>query len=237
MTDTYDMYVKKNSIFFQNNHEWGQGDSKGKAAALFRLIQDRKLDIKTVAEIGCGAGGVLENLQKLLPPETVLQGYDIAQDAIELARPKQNNKLTFHQRNFLETGVKVDLLVMADVFEHVDNYYDFLRQARSKAKHFLFSIPLDLSLLTLLRPGMLERQQICNGHIHYFSEKSALLALKHAGYKIIDSCLISRIIDLQRKMPIPHYLFWRSQLALLGRRWATILSGECILGVYACVAD
>ena len=233
MTDSFEMYEKKNSVFFQANPEWGQGDSEGKAKKLYSLIRDRGLSLQTVAEIGCGAGGVLAGLQKLLPPETVLQGHDISQDAIELARSKSNDKLTFQTGNFLEKDVHVDLLVMADVFEHVEDYYGFLRQARSKADHFLFSIPLDMSLLSLWRPGILEQQQTNNGHLHYFSEKTAVLALRHAGYEIIHTCLISRILDFRRNMPVKEWLFRRTLLALLGRRWATLLSGECILGVYA----
>ena len=233
MTDSYEMYEKKNCIFFQTNPEWGQGDSEGKAKKLFSLMRKRNIRINTVAEIGCGPGGVLVNLQKLMPPETLFMGYDISEDAIELARPKSNGQLTFHRGNFLEQSIHVDLLVMADVFEHVDDYYSFLRQAQSKADHFLFSIPLGISIRTLLFPGSLERSQASNGHIHHFSEKTAFLALQHAGYEVIDFCFMSFILDFRRKMKMHHYLFWRPQLALLGRRWSSLLSGGCVLGVYA----
>ena len=44
-----------------------------------------------------------------------------------------------------------DLLLMLDVFEHVEDYIGLLRAVRSKAKQKLFHIPLDLSVQSVLR--------------------------------------------------------------------------------------
>jgi len=73
-----------------------------------------------------------------------------------------------------------------DVFEHVENYLEFLRNLREKGKYKLFHIPLDMAALYVVRvwPILESREQV--GHIHYFSKDTALATLRDTGYEIID---------------------------------------------------
>ena len=53
----------------------------------------------TLCEIGCGAGAVLEALERKLP-DTNFVGYDIAPAAIELARERETPRLDSSSATF-----------------------------------------------------------------------------------------------------------------------------------------
>ena len=73
-----------------------------------------------------------------------------------------------------------------DVFEHVEDYFGFLRKLREKAEYKIFHIPLDLSVQTVLRSSPIIKGRKSVGHIHYFTKETALETLKDTGYEIID---------------------------------------------------
>jgi hypothetical protein len=83
-----------------------------------------------------------------------------------------------------------------DVFEHVEDYYGFLRQLKAKARYKIFHIPLDLSVQTVFRKdGLLKRRHL-HDHLHFFSKETALQALQDAGYEVLDHFYTARAIDL-----------------------------------------
>jgi len=57
---------------------------------------------------------------------------------------------------------------------------------RHKAERTVFHVPLDLSVQTLLRPGILLGRRESVGHIHYFTPETALAAIRDAGYAVRD---------------------------------------------------
>src|SRR5690606_20481565 len=119
---------------------------------------------------GCGAGEILNQLHLVMADDVSFTGYEISSDAINLARPRQKKRLEFKNENFLDTNVKYDLLLMIDVFEHVDDYMGFLRLCKSKAKNTVFHIPLDISVQAIFRNKFIsERNSV--GHLHYFTKE------------------------------------------------------------------
>ena len=89
-----------------------------------------------------------------------------------------------------------DLLLMLDVFEHVEDYIGLVRVVRSKARQKLFHIPLDLSCQAVVRKrGLLLRRER-HAHLHYFTKETALCTLTDVGYKIIDWFYTPRCIEL-----------------------------------------
>jgi 2-polyprenyl-3-methyl-5-hydroxy-6-metoxy-1,4-benzoquinol methylase len=84
-----------------------------------------------------------------------------------------------------ETQEHFDLLLVMDVIEHVENCFEFIRKCKAKSDYTIFQIPLDLSVLSMLRNSFYYgRERV--GHIHYFTKDTALLTLKECGYEIID---------------------------------------------------
>jgi hypothetical protein len=97
----------------------------------------------------------------------------------------------YHVGDFLDMQLTMDLILLIDVFEHIDDYLGFLRQLSSRARWFVFHIPLDLHVSGLLRDRQLHsREQV--GHLHYFSRATALATLKDCGYSIVD-CEFTRL--------------------------------------------
>ena len=191
-----EMYI--NGQYLENTGNWNVEDSVWKADMVFDLYQKNGLQPISIVEVGCGAGAILETLQ--IKDENILKldGFDISPQAIKLAESRKNSKLSFHEGDFLQQDFPLpDLLLMMDVMEHVEDYYQFMRTLRNKGRKFIFHIPMDLSCRTILKPHVLLQQRESVGHIHYFSEEMILWILKDTGYKIIDQHYTKPVIDFQ----------------------------------------
>lgn len=182
--------------YLENNPSYGVEDSPWKAQQILSIIQKNQLNPRSICEIGCGAGEILRQLQLSLPEHVRFQGYDISPQAIQLSRQRQNQNLSFACEDITKIEIDpFDILLCIDVFEHVEDYLNFLRQLKPKSKYKIFHIPLDMSAQFVLRaePILWMRENV--GHIHYFMKDTALLALKDAGYKILDYCYTAEHVD------------------------------------------
>ncbi len=179
-------YVNTDSNYLHANPTWHVEDSAGKATQVLKLMQRNKLQPRSIVEIGCGAGGILNQLQLRLEDKTIeFAGYEIAPDAFKLAQTREKARLHFFQQNLLETNNYYDLLLMINVFEHVDDYLGFIKAAGSKAAYKIYHIPLDMSAFSILTnyPAGAHRNV---GHLHYFMKDTALATLTDAGEEVID---------------------------------------------------
>jgi 2-polyprenyl-3-methyl-5-hydroxy-6-metoxy-1,4-benzoquinol methylase len=191
------MYTNKNSDYLQKNKSWHTEDSHWKAKQILKMINRNNLDLKYIAEIGCGAGEILNKLNILLNDKMIIyEGYDIAPDAIELTNSISNFGVKFFLEDLLEKkDIFFDLLLTIDVFEHVENYIDFLRKCREKAKYKIYHIPLEISISAILRNKLIESRTSV-GHLHYFTKETALATLTLSGQEIIDYFYTFGSIDL-----------------------------------------
>ncbi len=114
-------------------------------------------------------------------------GYDIAQQAIDLAIKHANEDVYFKSEDILSANNSeyFDILLIIDVIEHVSNYLDFLKKCRAKANYKIYHIPLDLSVSSVLSDSFIKSRRNL-GHVHYFSFQSAIACLKDTGHVIID---------------------------------------------------
>ncbi|MFT3907792.1 MAG: class I SAM-dependent methyltransferase [Ferruginibacter sp.] len=182
---TEEIYTKEKGHYLQNNPTWHVEDSPYKAKQVSKMLERNKMDPKTIAEIGCGAGEILNQLHRSLPTDVTFTGYDVSIDAINMARQREKDRLAFRHENFLETNQEFDLLLMIDVFEHVDDYLGFLRKCNGKAKNTIFHIPLDINVQGILR-GLLMSSRRSVGHLHYFTKETAIATLTDSGYEVVD---------------------------------------------------
>jgi SAM-dependent methyltransferase len=139
-----------------------------------------------VCEVGCGSGEVLAQLARRLPPGARYTGYDISPDAYALCSRKGGGALEFRLGDLLAEEVSFDLALAMDVFEHVEDYFGFLRGLKGKARHKVFHIPLELSALAVARRSPLIDARRSVGHLHHFSKETALAALEDTGYRVLD---------------------------------------------------
>jgi SAM-dependent methyltransferase len=179
--------VYVNGEHLEKNPDWHVYASAWKARHVLKILQSRKLSANTIAEVGCGAGEVLRQLQNSMPPHCVFFGYDISPQAIELARTRENQRLHFKLADILhEPDAYFDLLLILDVVEHVEDYFAFLRSLKSLARDKIFNFPLDLSVQSLLREDGLMMRRRTYGHLHYFTKDLALQSLTSEGYEVLD---------------------------------------------------
>ena len=187
ITETNEHSIYQTGEYADRNPTYHVEDSAWKASQILRMIEKHALRPKTICEVGCGAGEILKQLQSTLPADTRFFGYEISPQAFALCQKRANDHLRFFCEDLLATETEpFDLLLCLDVFEHVEDYFGFLRGLRAKAEHKIFHVPLDLSVQWIWRrePIMREREQA--GHLHYFTKETALATLQDAGYEVLD---------------------------------------------------
>ncbi len=190
-----DIYI--DGTYLKNNPDWGINDAVWKAKIISQLLKKNNISPKEIIEVGCGAGGILKALSNDMGKDVKLTGYDISPQAIAMAKELENKNLAFYNENITkEKNIHTNLLLMIDVIEHVDDYYNFLEDIRSKSEFFIFHIPLDLACRTIFKPNVLMQQRNAVGHIHYFTKEMVKWAINDTGYTIVDWLYTKPIIDV-----------------------------------------
>lgn len=168
--------------YVEANPDWHDSDASWKAARVAALLDSAGLRPSTICDVGCGSGGVLAELRRRLAGSRMV-GLDVSPQAVEIAQARHPEldirlgDLASHQEYF-------DVVLVLDVFEHVEDYLGLLRAMRTYGEHFIFHIPLDMSaqLVVRAKPLLAKREEV--GHLHYFSKDTALATLTTAGYAV-----------------------------------------------------
>lgn len=183
-----------NGKYLENNKTWHVEDSKWKSEKIYKILLENNIIPKTLCEVGCGAGEILNQLSLKLN-ETDFFGYEISPQAFELCKTRQSEKLSFFQQNLLDDNYRIfDCLLCIDVFEHVENYMGFIKSLKSKSKYKIFHIPIEINLISILRGTLLKARNDV-GHLHYFTPETAIATLEDCGYRILDRCYTNYFID------------------------------------------
>lgn len=123
--------------------------------------------------------------------------------------------------------------MMIDVFEHVDNYIDFIKDTKESARYKIFHIPLDLSLYALLfNKPMKERAGV--GHLHYWYKDTALATIEYCGLKVLDYAYTPAAIEVNnRRLPTKVLNLFRRFFSLFNKDIAVRIWGGYSLMVIA----
>jgi SAM-dependent methyltransferase len=192
--ETENQYVS--GSYLERNPTWHAEESEWKARQVLRMLHKHRFAPRTVAEVGCGAGEVLRQLQLAMDSTCQFSGYDISPQAIEMCRGRANARLQFHLADLTEVpGAYFDLVLVLDVVEHLEDYYTFMRALKHKARYVIFHLPLELSVQTILRSRGLLRTQLAYGHLHYFTKETGLAAVRNAGYHVVDYFYTARALE------------------------------------------
>lgn len=222
--------IYEDGTYLENNPLWHEPDSLWKAKQILKIIEKNKLSPSTICEIGCGAGGIITNLSTELGDKNRFFGYDISPQAIMLCQNKKKHNLIFRQQDLLEDSTAYfDLLLIIDVFEHVEDYFGFLRKSKEKAEYKIFHIPLDLSVQWVLRASPIVNIRSKAGHLHFFTKETALEALKDTGYEILDWFYTAGSVQLKNRG-------WKADLLKIPRKIAYLLNQDLaarVLGGYS----
>ena len=190
--------IYQDGTYLEHNPSWHAEESPFKIRQIRKMIERQHIVPKTVCDVGCGVGLVLAGLQQYLPSDCVCWGYDISPEAIARSAVRSNPNLRFSQRDIRRDKCDAffDLVLVLDVFEHVEDYLGLIKDIRSKGKYKLFHIPLDLSVQAVIRRNGLLRRRDLFAHLHYFTKETALRSLTDVGYNLVDYFFTPRSIEL-----------------------------------------
>ena len=190
--------IYQDGSYLDNNPTWDVEDSPWKVRQIKNMIEKHDINPTTIGEVGCGAGEIIKQLWISLDCKADSKGFEISKQAYEICQKKTKDNLSYHLEDITNTDEFFDLLLVIDVFEHVDDYLGFLRKLRKFAKYKVFHIPLDMSVQSVFRVSPILNARAKVGHLHYFNKETALMSLEYAGYKIIDSFFTAGAIETYR---------------------------------------
>lgn len=218
--------IYEDGTYLALNQTWHAEDSPWKAQKISQIIKKNSLHPRSVVEVGCGAGRILRSLHSMSYFRGVeFVGYDTSPQAIDLAKAENATRLSFVNEDVLKTkNVYFDILLLIDVFEHIEDYMGFLRECRAKAEYKVLHIPLDIHVSSVVRNSFLNGRYSV-GHLHYFTAESALATLKDTGYEVLDTCYTNPTFGLFGKHPSfrtaiangPRWLVSRMSVAFAAR--------------------
>jgi SAM-dependent methyltransferase len=190
--------IYQDGRYLEHNPSWHMEESPFKVRQILRMLKKQNLAPKNVCDVGCGGGVVLAQLQPHLLAQCECWGYDVSPDAIKFCAARGNERLHFAVRDIRrdQCDAFFELMLILDVFEHVDDYIGFVRDIRPKGRYKLFHIPLDLSVQAVARRNGLLRRRDNFAHLHYFTQETALRTLTDVGYKLVDYFYTPRCIEL-----------------------------------------
>ena len=219
--------IYKDGSYLESNPTWHEEDSPWKASKIVQLIERNDLSPSSICEIGCGAGGILQQLSLTpLIEGAEFIGYEISPQAFELCQQKSKKNLNFYLKDLLEEkDVSFDIVMAIDIFEHIEDYYGFLRRLKDKGEYKIFNIPLDLSVQSVLRESPIMHMRNSVGHLHYFTKGTALATLEGTGYEILDYTYGDAALDLSNRG-------WKSKMMNVPRRLLSLISKDLAVRVF-----
>ncbi len=212
MSDDGGIYA--DNTYLDANPDWHEGDADWKAGQIIRLLERNGVTPTSIADVGCGTGGVLRSLASSGVGSSWV-GWDVSPQAHRLALASGDDGVEFRLGHPDQGTPPVDLVMALDVFEHVDDYLGFLRGLVGLGRHSVFHIPLDLTALSVLRgtPMLRNRERI--GHLHYFTKGTALATLADCGFEVVDTMYTGVGIDARglsakrRLLRLPRQVLFR----------------------------
>src|ERR1039457_3594092 len=195
--NTQDNIYTDGSYLAKTGGTWHMEDSPFKARWIIRMLaRHPEFHPATICEIGCGAGGILSELQKLLTWHADFTGYEVSRQAHELSSRFANCRCRFVLGDGFSDPSIFDLVLVMDVVEHIEDCFSFMRQARQKGRLKLYHVPLDAHVSSVLR-GISAWDSV--GHIHLFTIETALKSLEYSGYRIHDWILSDGALGLPNR--------------------------------------
>jgi len=172
---------------------WHVEDAAFKTRQILKMLDAHpEISIRSVCDIGAGAGGVLHELQRALPSEVALVGYEVSPQAHALSLQFATSACEFVLGDAFTDPRWFDLVLVMDVVEHIEDCFAFMRRAKAKGRYKIYHIPLDLSVNTLLR-GVDRWDSV--GHLHLFTIETAIKSVEQANQTVLASFLTAGALD------------------------------------------
>ena len=182
MKNVSDIYL--NGEYAKNNPEFGDDNAAWKSKNALKAISLYNLETRKIAEVGCAGGGILISVAEAVGAEKAI-GYEPGPIPYAFAKKRETEFIQFRNESVdTSTNEYFDLMLCFDVFEHIEDYFTFLRGLKDKSKNYLFHIPMDMNVQMVARKTPIDRVREKVGHLHYFSKDTALASLVYCGYNV-----------------------------------------------------
>ena len=187
---------------------WRALGAEGKAdhvAKLAAALPDRP---RSVVEVGCGDGGVLDALASRGLADS-FHGFEISERAVQITsgRPAIERVERFDGISLPAADAAYDLGVLSHVLEHVPDPVPLLRETARACRAVVVEVPLEDNL-SASRPAA-ERGRRAIGHLHRFSRADVHRLASEAGLRVVR--------ELADPLPLSVHLFWATGLAATAR--------------------
>jgi hypothetical protein len=222
--------IYENGTYLENNPTWHEEDSPWKAKQIVKILKKNNIAPSNICEVGCGAGEILNCLANEYDDKVIFYGYDISPQAFSICSKKEKQNLHFFQKDLFDENIEFDVTMAIDVFEHVEDYFSFLRKLKVKGSYKIFHVPLDLSVQSVFRSIPIKLRASV-GHIHYFTKETALASLFDTGYEVVDYFYTNSMLELPnlslkaKLLKLPRKLLFSANQDLASR----ILGGFSLL--------
>lgn len=184
MTENATTALYQDGSYLEKNPTWHSERAGWKTGYVLRGLKAAGVSPKTLCDIGCGTGLALAEVVRGLPGVTQAVGFEPSPDAPLHTDAK--DLIELRRTDATKCSDKFDLAMMLDVFEHVEDYFSFLRACRPLATYQAFHIPLDATVGKLLKSGHMNARRSL-GHLHSFTCETALATLEETGHTILHS--------------------------------------------------
>jgi len=178
--------IYTDGTYFDRSPTWDIEHSSWKSKYLINILNKNDIHPRSICDVGCGAGEILNQLFLNYSSEISYSGFEISPQAYNLCKNKEKENIKFHLGDICKEEAYFDVVLLMDVIEHVEDLFGFLRNMKSKGKYKIFHVPLELFALNIMEGKIITRGITHPGHIHYFTKDIALEMLRVCGYEIID---------------------------------------------------
>lgn len=228
LRDVYEAQYGAEGAHAMRCGEWRAVCAEGKAdhvAALAAGLQDRP---RSLVEVGCGDGGLLEALAARGLADS-FDGFDIAERAVRIAssRPAIARVERFDGTSLPAADAAYDLGVLSHVLEHVPDPLPLLRETARACRAVVVEVPLEDNLFAS-RPAA-ENGRRALGHLHRFARVDVHRLASEAGMRVVG--------ELADPLPLAVHLFWATGPAARSRAFGKAAARRALFTVAPKVAE
>ncbi len=166
-----------------------EGDTKiygcSSAGPKYRLISEWIGNSKKILDVGCGIG---EFSRKLIDNNNEVVGVELSKMNYKIS----SSKLKVYFGDFLgiQFMEKFDIILFADVLEHMYHPQQALEKARKLGNEIILCVPnfesWYVKLLYLLGIKETKKGILHKSHVYYFTKNKIEQMISDSGFKVID---------------------------------------------------
>lgn len=212
-TRNREFYEKWSVNELKINYEKRRQTLLWKAGETLKLVP-KDTSFRSILEIGCAEGILLDEISKQLKIERVV-GIDLSENFTKFGEKMYPN-IKFINDDFRNVDFReneFDIVVLSDIIEHILDYEELLHKVERISRHIIFKIPIERCIYAyLLRPKIGKDHP--SGHLHQFSIKDCFEMLKKFNFRIITYSYDIAPFDLKFRHIKNHGLHYWSVIFL-----------------------